>query len=86
MININWTYADKFIVSVLTSAAAYLNSPDMGWKQAVVLGIGSVLVWLVPNTSKQTVTLPTNGTTPNVGLMPNEREELNLLRSQKAQS
>lgn len=85
--SLNWNYATKFIVSILGSAATYLNTPDMGWKQAVILGITSVLVWLVPNTSNPTVTLKNGATTqplPNVGLMPNERQELEYLRSQKA--
>lgn len=75
---INWTYATKTVVSVLTSAEVYLTTPNMGWKEAVALGIGSMLVWLVPNTqnpSKAAPILSAPITNP-------ERAELENLRAQ----
>jgi hypothetical protein len=85
---LNWTYADKFIVSVLGSVSTYLATPNMTWREGVILGITSILVWLVPNTSNPVTVNPiaTNPTQPlpNVGLMPDERQELEYLRSQKA--
>lgn len=81
---LNWNYATKFIVSVLTSASAFLSTPGMGWKQAVVLGIGSILVWLVPNSNPTVVTTVKPTIPANPQLLPNERQELETLRAQKA--
>lgn len=81
---VNWNYATKFIVSVLTSAAAYLSTPSMSWKQAIVLAIGSVLVWLVPNSNATVVTTVKPPTIPSPAILPDERAELEMLRSQKA--
>ena len=77
---INWTYATKFIVSVLGSASAYLTTPTMSWKQAVVLGITSVLVWLVPNTSPPIAPIVAVKPTP---ISASERDELNALRAER---
>lgn len=77
---LNWTYATKTVVSVLTSASVYLTTPDMGWKEAVVLGIGSVLVWLVPNTANPNKPAPIL----SAPITNMERAELESLRAQKA--
>lgn len=80
---INYTYATKFIVSILGSVSTYLATPSMTWREGVILGITSVMVWLVPNTSNPTVILP-----PVVAPVPNtmtqsERTELEALRQEK---
>ena len=77
---INWTYADKAIVSVLTSASAYIANPDMSWRSAVVLTIGCILVWLVPNTQNPAKPPPIL----SAPITNMERAELEELRSRKA--
>jgi hypothetical protein len=74
---INWTYATKTVVSVLTSVSVYLSTPNMGWKEAVTLGIGSVLVWLVPNTTNPAKPAPIL----SAPITNMERAELESLRA-----
>lgn len=80
---INWTYADKAIVSVLSNVVVYLNTPNMTWREGTALAIGSLLVWLVPNTGNANppTVAPTNNAT--LPILPNERQELEMLRAQQ---
>jgi hypothetical protein len=42
----------KFIASLLLSAATIVQTyPNVDWKQALTAGIGTALVWLVPNSA-----------------------------------
>jgi hypothetical protein len=77
-VTINWTYADKFIVSVLGSVSTYLATPNMTWREGVILGITSILVWLVPNTS--TPIGPVASVQP---ITTSERTELEALRAER---
>jgi hypothetical protein len=79
-VNLNWTYATKFIVSVLGSTSTYLATPNMTWREAVILGITSVMVWLVPNTSIPIGPVVAVKPTP---ITTNERDELNALRAER---
>jgi hypothetical protein len=81
----NWTYATKFIVSVLGSVSTYLATPNMTWREGVILGITSVMVWLVPNTSNPIAAISRNATQP-LPITASERAELDALRAERNQS
>lgn len=88
-LKINWTYATKAIASLAGTAYTLLAQyPHVTWQEIAVGLLTAGMVWLVPNTTKQTT--PTiSVVSPNMPVIPvtemtnADRAELERLRAQQ---